>query len=134
MVELATAFTHSYIQFIVVRALFGIVMGGQWGLGATLAMEKVPVRYRGILSGLFQQGYAIGFLLAAAAYFTIFPTHGWRPLFFVGSLPALAAAIFVAFRVTESESWKNNKADSFGQLGRTLASHWKLLALLCSSS
>ena len=81
---------------------------------------------RGILSGLFQQGYAIGFLLAAGAYFTIFPTHGWRPLFFVGSLPALAAAVFVALRVTESESWKNNKAESFGQLGRTLATHWKL--------
>jgi MFS transporter, SHS family, lactate transporter len=127
VVELATAFTHSYTQFIVVRALFGIVMGGQWGLGAALAMEKVPVRRRGILSGLFQQGYAIGFLFAAAAYFTLFDRYGWRPLFFVGSIPALITAALVAFRVTESESWKQNRSESFGKLGRTLASHWKLL-------
>jgi SHS family lactate transporter-like MFS transporter len=126
VVELATAFTHSYKQFIIVRALFGIVMGGQWGLGAALAMEKVPVRLRGILSGLFQQGYAIGFLLAAGAYFTIFNRYGWRPLFFVGSIPALLAALFVAFRVTESESWKHNRSESFGKLGHTLLSHWKL--------
>jgi len=126
VVELATAFTHSYTQFIIVRALFGIVMGGQWGLGATLAMEKVPVRFRGLLSGLFQQGYAIGFLLAAAAYFTLFDRYGWRPLFFVGSIPALITAAFVAFRVTEPESWKQNHSESFRKLGRTLASHWKL--------
>jgi SHS family lactate transporter-like MFS transporter len=126
VVELATAFTHTYTQFIVIRALFGIVMGGQWGLGAALAMEKVPVRLRGILSGLFQQGYAIGFLFAAAAYFMLFPHFGWRPLFFVGSVPALLSALFVAFRVTESESWKEARAESFGALGRTLASHWKL--------
>ncbi len=125
-VELMTAFTHSYTQFIIVRALFGIVMGGQWGLGAVLAMEKVPVRLRGVLSGLFQQGYAFGFLFAAAAYFTMFDKYGWRPLFYVGSLPALCAAVFVAFRVSEPETWKENKAESFGALGRTLLSHWKL--------
>jgi len=126
VVELATAFTHSYTQFIVVRALFGIVMGGQWGLGAALAMEKVPVRLRGVLSGLFQQGYAIGFLLAAGAYFALFDRYGWRPLFFVGSIPALLAAAYVALQVTEPESWKHNRSKSFNELGRTLLSHWKL--------
>ena len=126
VVELATGFAHTFTTFIIIRAIFGIVMGGQWGVGVSLAMEKVPGRYRGILSGLLQQGYAIGFLLAAAAYFTIFPGHGWRPLFLLGSLPALASAVFVAIYVKESETWQQNRSGSFGQIGRTLASHWKL--------
>lgn len=128
VIELATGFAHSFTQFIVIRALFGIVMGGQWGVGVSLAMEKVPVKHRGILSGLLQQGYAIGFLLAAAAYFTMFERWGWRPLFLLGSLPALAAAVFVAFNVKESDAWKHHHSESFGALARTIASHWKLFA------
>ncbi|MFC6645804.1 MFS transporter [Granulicella cerasi] len=127
VVEMMTGFAHTFTQFIVIRALFGVVMGGQWGIGVSLAMEKVPTRYRGVLSGLLQQGYAIGFLLAAAAYFFLPQTHGWRPLFFVGSLPALASALFVALRVKESKTWQQNRSGSFGDLGRAVASHWKLL-------
>lgn len=126
VIELATGFAHSFTQFIIIRALFGIVMGGQWGVGVSLAMEKVPVKHRGILSGLLQQGYAIGFLLAAAAYFTIFEAHGWRPLFLLGSLPALASAVFVAVSVKESEAWKQHRSESFGALARTIGTHWKL--------
>lgn len=126
VIEMATGFAHSFTQFIVIRALFGIVMGGQWGVGVSLAMEKVPVKRRGILSGLLQQGYAIGFLLAAAAYFTIFEGHGWRPLFLLGSLPALASAVFVAVAVKESEAWKQHRSESFGALARTIGEHWKL--------
>jgi SHS family lactate transporter-like MFS transporter len=126
VVELATGFGHSFVQFLLIRAVFGVVMGGQWGVGVSLAMEKVPAKYRGILSGLLQQGYSIGFLLAAGAYFLIEPKYGWRPLFYLGSLPALAAAVFVALRVKESEVWRQAKHSSFAGLGRALASHWKL--------
>jgi len=126
VVELATGFAHSFVQFLCIRAVFGVVMGGQWGVGVSLAMEKVPARYRGVLSGLLQQGYAIGFLLAAGAYFFVAPAYGWRPLFYIGSLPALASAAFVALNVRESEAWKQHHPSSLAGLGRTLASNWKL--------
>jgi SHS family lactate transporter-like MFS transporter len=127
VVELATGFAPNFTSFLVLRGLFGVVMGGQWGVGVSLAMEKVPTRYRGLLSGLLQQGYSLGFLLAAGAYYVIAPTHGWRPLFFLGSLPALAAAAFVGLRVKESRAWIANHTSSFQGLGRAVASHWKLL-------
>jgi SHS family lactate transporter-like MFS transporter len=127
VIELGTAFAPNFTSFIVLRALFGIVMGGQWGVGVSLAMEKVPARYRGVLSGLLQQGYSIGFLLAAGAFYLIAPLHGWRPLFYLGSVPALAAALFVLLRVKESEVWLKNHQSSFSGLGRAVASHWKLL-------
>jgi MFS transporter, SHS family, lactate transporter len=130
VVELATAFAHSFVVFLIIRAVFGVVMGGQWGVGVSLAMEKVPPRSRGVLSGLLQQGYSLGFLLAAAAYFLIVPKYGWRPLFYLGSLPALAVAAFVALRVRESEVWMQNRQPSFAVLGRALASHWKLFIYL----
>ena len=127
LVELATGFAHTFLQFLLIRAIFGIIMGGQWGVGVSLAMEKVPSASRGILSGILQQGYSIGFLVASAAYFLIEPSYGWRPLFFLGSLPALMAAGFVAWRVRESDVWRQNRNTSLGAVGRSLASHWKLL-------
>lgn len=127
IVELSTGFAHTFTQFLIIRAVFGIVMGGQWGIGVSLAMEKVPTRFRGVLSGLLQQGYSIGFLLAAAAYFFLPLREGWRPLFYLGSAPALLSALFVAFRVKESAAQKQNRSGSFGELGRAVASNWKLL-------
>src|SRR6266481_476638 len=91
VVEVASGFAPNYSTFLVLRALFGIGMGGEWGVGASLAMEKVPVRWRGVLSGLLQQGYALGNLLAALCYLVFFNRWGWRPLFFLGGLPALLA-------------------------------------------
>src|SRR3979411_871367 len=96
VVEVATGFAHSFTTFLVLRALFGIGMGGEWGVGASLALEKVPPRLRGFLSGLLQQGYGLGYLLAALAYFLVVPRFGWRPLFFIGGLPALLA-LFIRF-------------------------------------
>ncbi len=125
-VELMTGFTRTFVQFLVVRAVFGIVMGGQWGVGVTLAMEKVPVKWRGVLSGLLQQGYAMGYLLAAIAFFLVFNRWSWRPLFFLGSVPALAAALFVFLNVKESEVWKKTRHQSWRALGGTLAQHWRL--------
>ena len=103
--EVLTGLAPNYTTFLVLRALFGIGMGGEWGVGASLAMEKVPPRLRGVLSGLLQQGYAAGNLLAAISFFFLFQRWGWRPLFFLGGLPALLA-LFVRFRVKESEVWK----------------------------
>ena len=89
VVELCTGFAHSFTMFLIIRAIFGIVMGGQWGVGVTLAMEQVPVRLRGTLSGVLQEGYAIGYLLAAAAFFFLFDRFSWRPLFLIGPIPAI---------------------------------------------
>src|SRR5215470_3876557 len=123
--EVLTGLAPNYWSFMVFRAAFGIGMGGEWGVGATLAMEKVPPRLRGILSGLLQQGYAAGNLLAAIVYFFLFQRWGWRPLFFLGGLPALLA-LFVRFKVEESEVWKKSREESWAGLGRSIASHWKL--------
>jgi len=127
LVEILTGFAHSFLQFLIVRAVFGVVMGGQWGIGVTLAMEKVPERLRGVVSGILQEGYAMGYLLAAGAYFFLFEKLSWRPLFFLGTLPALAAATFVLLRVKESEVWVRSRQTSWGGVGRALRQHWKLL-------
>jgi MFS transporter, SHS family, lactate transporter len=128
--EMLSGLAPNYTSFMILRALFGIGMGGQWGVGSTLAMEKVPPRLRGLLSGFIQQGYATGNLLAAGCYFFLFDRVGWRPLFFIGGLPALLLAVFVYYRVQESEVWKKTRHDSWGHLLRSLASHWKLFLFM----
>src|SRR6266851_6175789 len=129
VVEVLSGLAPNYATFLVLRALFGIGMGGEWGVGASLAMEKVPPRWRGVLSGLLQEGYAAGYLLAAGCYFFIFPHWGWRPMFFIGGLPALLA-IYIRLQVKESEVWKKTRHENWGQLGRGIASHWKLFLYL----
>jgi SHS family lactate transporter-like MFS transporter len=119
----------TYATFVICRALFGIGMGGEWGVGATLAMEKVPPRLRGVLSGLLQEGYATGNLLASAAYFFVFPHFGWRPLFVLGGLPALLA-LYIRFHVRESEVWQKTRHQSWSQLGRGIVQHWRLFLML----
>ena len=125
IVEVLSGLAPSYVTFCVLRALFGIGMGAEWGVGASLVMEKVPVRKRGIMSGLLQQGYAAGFLLAALAYFVVFPRWGWRPLFFIGGLPALLA-LYVRSKVSESEVWQRTRAGSWKDLGRVLLGNWRV--------
>jgi MFS transporter, SHS family, lactate transporter len=129
VVEIATGFSPNFTTFLVLRALFGIGMGGEWGVGASLAMEKVPAKWRGLLSGFLQQGYALGNLLAALCYLFLFERWGWRPLFFLGGLPALLA-LFVRFRVEESEVWQKSKQESWTQLGSAVTQHWKLFLYL----
>ena len=129
VIEVMTGFAHNYTQFLVLRALFGIGMGGEWGVGASLAMEKVPPRWRGILSGLLQEGYAAGNLLAALAYRTLFPHVGWRPLFFIGGLPALLA-LYVRFGVRESEVWERTARKDWAALGTSIRSHLPLFGYL----
>jgi SHS family lactate transporter-like MFS transporter len=129
VVEVLTGLAPNFTSFLVLRALFGIGMGGEWGVGASLAMEKVPPRLRGLLSGLLQEGYATGNLLAAICYFFLFQRWGWRPLFFLGGLPALLA-LFVRFRVKESEVWRKTREKTWSGLGRAITSHWKLFLYL----
>lgn len=129
VVEVLTGFAHSFVVFLVLRALFGIGMGGEWGVGASLAMEKVPPRLRGFLSGLLQQGYALGYLLAAVCFYSVFPRWGWRPMFFIGGLPALLG-LFVRFKVKESEVWHKTRQPNWSSLGREILSHWKLFLYL----
>lgn len=124
IIEVLSGLAPNYTTFCILRALFGIGMGGEWGVGATLVMEKVPVGRRGIFSGLLQQGYAMGYLLAALSYFVVFPRWGWRPLFFIGGLPALLA-LYVRSQVSESEVWQRSRASSWSHLGRVLLANWK---------
>src|SRR5213595_1321601 len=129
VIEVLSGLAPNYTTFLVLRALFGIGMGAEWGVGALLVMEKVPARLRGVMSGLLQQGYAAGYLLAALCYLLVFPHWGWRPLFFIGGLPALLA-LFVRARVQESAVWRETRHESWSHLGRAIASHWKLFLYL----
>ena len=123
-IELLCGFAPSYTVFLVLRALFGIGMGGEWGVGASLAMEAAPPRWRGILSGILQAGYAIGYLLAAVAARFVLPALGWRWMFWLGALPALLA-LYIRTKVPESEAWKQHRVASTGQVLRVAGQHWK---------
>ena len=108
VMELLTAFAPNFTVFLVLRALFGIGMGGEWGLGASLAMESLPTETRGLFSGILQQGYAVGYLFAALVYWIVFPHFGWRGLFVAGALPAFLV-IYIRARVPESPVWARDR-------------------------
>jgi len=129
VIEVLSGLAPNLATFLVLRALFGIGMGGEWGVGASLAMEKVPAKWRGVLSGVLQEGYAVGNLLASFCFFFVFPRLGWRPLFFIGGLPALLA-IFVRFGVKESAVWERTRHTDWSGLGRGIISHWRLFLYL----
>ena len=109
VMELLTAFAPNFTVFLILRALFGIGMGGEWGLGASLAMESLPTKTRGLFSGILQQGYAVGYLLAALVYWIVFPHFGWRGLFVAGALPAFLV-IYIRAHVPESPVWQRDRA------------------------
>ena len=117
VMELLTAFAPNFTIFLILRALFGIGMGGEWGLGASLAMETLPAQARGLFSGILQQGYAFGYLLAALVYWLIFPLFGWRGLFVAGALPALLV-LFIRARVPESPVWQRDREEAKGRTFR----------------
>jgi MFS transporter, SHS family, lactate transporter len=107
-IELLTAFAPNFTVFLILRALFGVGMGGEWGLGASLVMESLPTAARGLFSGILQQGYAVGYLLAALVYWMVFPLFGWRGLFVAGALPALLV-IYIRAHVPESPVWQRHR-------------------------
>jgi SHS family lactate transporter-like MFS transporter len=124
VVELACGFSPNLTFFLVMRALYGIGMGGEWGIGASLAMESVPAKWRGILSGILQSGYSTGYILAAVVARFVLPTWGWRPMFWLGGLPALLA-FYISARVPESEAWKQHRAPSTFAVLKIVAAQWK---------
>src|SRR5436309_4653529 len=127
VVELLTAFAPNFGTFLLLRALFGIGMGGEWGLGASLAMESLPTQTRGLFSGILQQGYAFGYLLAALVYWLVFPTFGWRGLFVAGALPAFLV-MFIRARVPQSPVWLRRRTPTqfWSNVSAILRKHWLL--------
>jgi SHS family lactate transporter-like MFS transporter len=128
-IELLCGFAPNYTFFLVMRALFGIGMGGEWGVGASMVMEAAPVRWRGILSGILQSGYTLGYLLAAVAARFLLPAFGWRAMFWAGAVPALLA-LYIRTKVPESEAWKQHRAASTGEVLRVVVREWKRFAYL----
>ena len=122
--ELASAFAPSLKILLITRALFGIAMGGEWGVGAALAFETLPAEGRGFFSGLLQEGYAVGYLMAALVYRTVFPLVGWRGMFVVGALPAFLI-IYIRTKVEESPAWLQGKVtrDSGSQVGKDILTY-----------
>jgi MFS transporter, SHS family, lactate transporter len=123
VVEVLSGLAPGYRSFLILRLLYGIGMGGEWGVGASLALESVPARWRGVLSGLLQEGYALGNILAAVAYFTIFPHFGWRAMFFIGGLPALLT-LFIRAKVKESAAWHASRTD-WSTYWRLVKRNWR---------
>jgi len=110
LMEVLSGLAPGYASFLALRLLYGIGMGGNWGVGASLVLESVPPKWRGVASGLLQQGYAVGYLLAAGALYTVFPRWGWRAMFFVGVVPA-ALTLLICSKVQESEAWHQARTD-----------------------
>jgi SHS family lactate transporter-like MFS transporter len=110
LMEVMSGLAQNYAQFFLLRLLYGIGMGGNWGVGASLAMESAPPKWRGILSGLLQEGYALGNVLAAIAYYTVFPRWGWRTMFFVGAAPGLLTML-ICLRVKDPQAWRESRTD-----------------------
>lgn len=129
IIELLCGFAPNFTVFLILRALFGIGMGGEWGVGASLAMEAAPRRLRGVLSGILQSGYSIGYLLAAIAARFLLPYAGWRWMFWIGALPALLA-LYIRTKVPESEAWKQHRVATTGEVLRIVAGQWKRFAYL----
>ena len=120
----ATAFSPNLIIFLVIRALFGIAMGGEWGTGASLTMETVKPEARGLVSGLLQSGYPTGYLLASVVYRNFYDVLHWRGMFLIGIIPALLI-LYIRRHVPESPGWSHDHART-GTVLSVLAKHWKL--------
>ena len=124
IIEFASGFSPNLTVLIVLRALYGVAMGGEWGVGASLTMESIPPHARGLVSGLLQSGYPTGYFLASIVYGLLFPIIGWRGMFMVGILPALLV-LYIRRNVPESPSW-NRSAAARGDTLTILKSHWRL--------
>jgi MFS transporter, SHS family, lactate transporter len=129
--ELASAFAPSFTIFLVMRAFFGVAMGGEWGVGAALAFETLPAEGRGFFSGLLQEGYAMGYLVAALVFGTLFSMIGWRGMFVIGALPALLV-VYIRTKVEESPAWLQGRVSREAEvhLWRDISSNFGLFFFL----
>lgn len=119
-----TAFAPSLLAFLLIRSLFGVAMGGEWGVGASLAMESIPAQSRGLVSGILQSGYPTGYLLASAVYGLLYSHIGWRGMFVVGLAPALLI-FYIRRGVAESPAFLPARRTQ-ARVGSALVKHWKL--------
>jgi SHS family lactate transporter-like MFS transporter len=124
-VTVLSGFAPSFGLFLALRALYGIGMGGYWGIGASYAMESTPVRVRGFVSGLMQGGYPFGNLCAALGMQFLAPRFGWQSLFFIGAFVAVLI-VALTLRAPESEAWKLHPSPSVGFMASTLRQHGRL--------
>jgi SHS family lactate transporter-like MFS transporter len=124
-----TGLAPNFAVFAICRALYGIGMGGYWGIGASYAMESSPRRFRGVLSGLMQAGYPMGYLLASVAMQTLTPVFGWRVVFFAGA-PVALLIVALTLVAPESEAWKQHRPASMSQIFGALAEHKKVFLYL----
>jgi MFS transporter, SHS family, lactate transporter len=128
--ELASAFAPSLTAFFILRALFGFAMGGEWGIGSSLVMESIPAQSRGTISGILQEGYAFGYLLAAVVYGLFFDLIGWRGMFIIGVLPALLV-FYIRISVKESPVWeRNHRRAQPANFPLLFRQHWKTFLYL----
>ena len=127
--EVASGFAPTLTVFLVLRALYGIAMGGEWGVGASLTMESIPQHWRGTVSGILQSGYSFGYLLAALLYGVGFSTLGWRGMFIIAVVPALLV-LYIRRVVPESPDWQRQralaKAASRTTFGESFSKHKRL--------
>ncbi len=127
--EIASGFAPTLTVFLILRALYGVAMGGEWGVGASLTMESIPQHWRGVVSGILQSGYSFGYLLAALLYGLAFSTLGWRGMFMIAVVPALLV-LYVRRVVPESPDWQRQRAlaKTVGRttFGQSFGKHWRL--------
>jgi SHS family lactate transporter-like MFS transporter len=138
ILECASGFAPTLTAFLVLRALFGIAMGGEWGIGASLTMESIPTHWRGFVSGLLQSGYSFGYLLAALAFGAGFGTLGWRGLFIIAILPAFLI-LYIRSKVSESPAWNalHQQAEDpkpSHPLGRRIGRYAYAIALMAAAA
>jgi SHS family lactate transporter-like MFS transporter len=123
--ELASGFAPTLTSLLVLRFLFGVGMGGEWGLGASLVMESIPAKLRGPVSGLLQSGYPSGYFVASLVYFLLFDTIGWRGMFMVGVAPALQV-LLIRIHVKESPVFEARRGKARANPIAELVRHWKI--------
>src|ERR1700674_446279 len=125
IIEFASGFSPNLTVLPVLRALYGVAMGGEWGVGASLVMESIPPRARGFVSGLLQSGYPTGYFLASIVYGVLFQYIGWRGMFMVGVIPALLV-FYIRRSVPESPTWSKQAAVERGGIWTVVRSNWRL--------
>jgi SHS family lactate transporter-like MFS transporter len=124
--EFLSGFSPNLLILLILRSLFGIAMGGEWGVGAALTMESIPAKSRGFISGILQAGYPVGYLLASIVFGLFHDSVGWRGMFFIGVLPALLV-LYIRSKVIESPAIQQAKQSApKANLVVSLKQHWKL--------
>ncbi|WP_206950803.1 MFS transporter [Trinickia acidisoli] len=126
LLDLASGFATSLTMLLILRSLFGIAMGGEWGVGSALTMESIPPKSRGVMSGILQAGYPSGYLLASIVFGLLHDSIGWRGMFMIGIVPALLV-LFIRRNVPESPAWERGRtAAARPSIAAVLAREWKL--------